>query len=80
MFCYNCGTKIKEGNKFCTNCGCKVKEIKETDTKKTNNNIENYKITKGEKVFIIIVAVFVILFAIYLLIRQGVIKVGGFYL
>lgn len=34
MFCYNCGTKIKEGNKFCTNCGCKVKEIKKQILKK----------------------------------------------
>ena len=74
MYCTNCGKEIKKGNKFCTNCGCKIKIY----INKLNNNTENYKITKEEKVILIIVSIYVTLHAIYLLIRQGVINVGGF--
>ena len=85
MLCTNCGMEIKQGNNFCTNCGMKVVEDKAID--KENNNqtnqdkeLEDFKYTKKEKITIIFIAIFVVIFMIYLLIRQGVIKIGGFYL
>lgn len=79
MFCTNCGKEIKEGNKFCTNCGYKVKQILQTDVEE-NDIKENYKVPLKEKIIIIIFLIIMLVVAIYLLIRQGVLKVGGFYL
>lgn len=85
IVCKNCGAEIKEGNNFCTNCGMKVVEDK-TIYKENNNQtnqdkeLEDFKYTKKEKITIIFIAIFVVIFMIYLLIRQGVIKIGGFYL
>lgn len=82
IVCKNCGAEIKKGNNFCTNCGMKV--VKDNNLNKGINNIttesQEVKYSKKEKVGIIVIAIFVIIFMIYLLIKQGVIKVGGFYL
>lgn len=79
--CKNCGAEIKEGNNFCTYCGVKIVEDKENNNQTIQNKeYENFKYTKKEKVTIIVIVIFVIVFMIYLLIRQGVIKIGGFYL
>ncbi len=85
IFCKRCGAKIKQGNIFCTNCGMKVVEDKVIDKENNNQTIQNkelkdFKYTKKEKIGIVIIAIFVIIFMIYLLIKQGVIKIGGFYL
>ena len=85
IFCKRCGAKIKQGNIFCTNCGMKVVEDKVIDKENNNQTIQNkelkdFKYTKKEKIGIVIIAIFVIIFMIFLLIKQGVIKIGGFYL
>lgn len=82
MVCKNCGAEIKEGNNFCTKCGMKVVENETVDKENNNQTTKNneHKYIMKEKIGIIFIAIFVIIFMIYLLIRQGVIKVGGFYL
>lgn len=60
MFCPNCGEEIKEGNKLCTNCG---KEIKA-------NRSTSYKISKEEKILIVVISIILIGFAFFLLITQ----------
>ena len=48
---------------------------------KTQNTIlGKYQYNGKEKIGIVFIVIFVIIFMIYLLIRQGVIKIGGFYL
>lgn len=79
MICKKCGKEIKEENNFCTNCGTKVVWEDEIDNKQDINN-KDLKFSKKEKIGIVFIIIFVIAFMIYLLIRQGVIKIGGFYL
>ena len=81
IVCKNCGAEIKEGNNFCTNCGMKIVEDKENNNQTTKNKkLKDFKYTKKEKIGIVFITIFVIIFMIYLLIKQGVIKIGGFYL
>jgi len=81
VMCKNCGAEIKEGNNFCTNCGMKIVEDKENNNQTTKNKkLKDFKYTKKEKIGIVFITIFVIIFMIYLLIKQGVIKIGGFYL
>ena len=79
MICKKCGREIKEGNNFCTNCGTKVVLEEKRDNNLHINNVD-VKLNKKEKVGVVFIAIFVIIFMIYLLIRQGVIQIGGFYL
>ena len=79
MICKNCGKEIKEGNNFCTNCGTKV-DLKDKIDNKQDISSKDSKFNMKEKVGIVLIVIFVIIFMIYLLIRQGVIKIGGFYL
>ncbi len=78
--CKNCGTEIKEGNNFCTNCGMKVIEDKDIDKKINNQATESQKdkYSNKEKICIVLISAFVIFFMIFLLIKQGVIKIGIF--
>lgn len=82
IICKNCGAEIKEGNNFCTNCGIKL--VKDNKLNKGINDITTERqevgYSKKEKNCIVIISIFTIAFMIYLLIRQGVIKIGGFYL
>ena len=43
-----------------------------------NDNIEDYGISKKDMVIITIFIIFLMGFAIFLLVKQGVIKIGGF--
>lgn len=81
MICKNCGNQIKEGNNFCTKCGTKIEKEKIIiNEEKREVKKEDLKLSKKEKIVLAIIILFTIIFMIYLLIRQGVIKIGGFYL
>lgn len=45
MFCWKCGTKLKDDAKFCSNCGAQVKRASETDNKKV---VEPQRVTTNE--------------------------------
>lgn len=72
MFCVKCGKEIPENGKFCVYCGKEIKVFGETVTE---TQITNYNITTREKIYILVVSIFVLGMAIYLLVRQGVIRI-----
>ncbi len=41
MFCYNCGTQLKENARFCENCGCAVENYQNNVTYNANNENNN---------------------------------------
>ena len=80
MYCKNCGNEVKEENNFCTKCGMKIdKEEIIINAEKRETKKENVKLSRKEKILLVIVILFLIIFMIYLLIRQGVINIGRFY-
>ncbi len=80
MKCKKCGNEIKEGNNFCTKCGTKIEKEKNIiNEEKREVKKEDLKLSKKEKIVLAIIILFTIIFMIYLLIRQGIIKIGGFY-
>lgn len=69
MQCKECGKVIREESNFCTQCGAKV----EITNKSKSEQKDNAKFTKKEIVYLILIIIFTVIFALYLLKRQGVI-------
>lgn len=72
MFCVKCGKEIPENGKFCVYCG---KQIQYFEEKVTEKQVDNSNITTKEKIYILVISIFVLGIAIYLLVRQGVIRI-----
>lgn len=67
MHCDKCGKEILEDGMFCVYCGNVIKNSKHTESK----NI----VTTKDKIIFLMISIFWLGMAIYLLIRQGVLKI-----
>lgn len=80
MYCNNCGTKLREGNRFCTNCGNTISEEEQNIIMQENSKLEKRQKQqdKEDRIYFIIGGICMFIVAVFLLLKQGVIKVGGF--
>lgn len=80
MYCKNCGAKLREGNKFCTNCGSIISEEEQNIIAQENRKLEERQKQqdKADRIYFIIGGICMFIVAVFLLLKQGVIKVGGF--
>ena len=72
MFCVKCGKEIPQNGKFCMYCG---KEIQDFEKKVTETQVDNSNITTKEKIYILVISILALGMAIYLLVRQGIIRI-----
>ena len=72
MFCVKCGKKIPQNGKFCMYCGEQIQDFEE---KETEIQVDNSNITTKEKIYILVISILALGMAIYLLVRQGVIRI-----
>ena len=80
MYCKNCGAKLKEENKFCTNCGSTISEEEQNIIVQENRELEERRKQqdKADRIYFIIGGICMFIVAVFLLLKQGVIKAGGF--
>ena len=80
MYCKNCGAKLKEENKFCTNCGNIISEEELNIIAQENKKLEERQKqqNKEDRIYFIIGGICMFIVAVFLLLKQGVIKAGGF--
>lgn len=65
MYCSNCGKEIPEESRFCVCCGQKTQIM---------DDIQNKKAIR-EKIYFFAGAIFILIVAVKILIRQGVINI-----
>jgi len=72
MFCVKCGKEIPQNGKFCMYCGEQIQDFEE---KETEIQVDNSNITTKEKIYILVISILALGMAIYLLVRQGIIRI-----
>ena len=76
-FCPTCGEELLDNAKFCKNCGAKLETTETANTQEIQGNYEVQKVENDHKIAIIIgyicailIPLFGLIFAIYLLTRK----------